>query len=44
MKMPRYNGRTKYYKRLQLFLRFRRVAGERAVNRKVVYYDTWSRG
>jgi len=42
--MPRRNGRSKYYKRLQLFLRFRHKVGERAVNRKVVYYDTWSRG
>ena len=41
--MPRYNGRTKYYKRLQLFMRFRRVFGEKVVNKKVVQNDLQKR-
>jgi len=32
--MPRYNGRSKYYKRLQLFMRFRRVFGENVTKRR----------
>jgi len=41
--MPRYNGRSKYYKRLQIFLRFRHKIGERVVKRKVVQNDLQER-
>jgi len=32
--MPRRNGRSAYYKRLQLFMRFRRVFGEKVFKRR----------
>jgi len=32
--MPRYNGRSKYYKRLQIFLKYRRVFGEKVIKTK----------
>lgn len=41
--MPRRNGRSAYYKRLQLFLRFRNVVGERVVKGKVVGYGIQKR-
>jgi len=37
--MPRYNGRSKYYKRLQIFLRFRHVVGSKVVKRKVIKHE-----
>ena len=41
--MPRRNSRSKYYKRLHLFLRFRHVVGERIVKGKVVGYGIQKR-